>query len=395
MAATTKSYFETNGLVIDMYKPAIDPGVSYDPNGQHMRQVRSPATYQQQLEAIGGYWAMQFTLTDDMIELEGWIPDTLNQHVEVHDAALEVVWEGFVNQISISSGGFSFVKGPLLQIGNEVNLGYSTVDTTTIPPTMGERDFTTYATHVASQTRYGTIYKLLSTGGVPVGQADQLRDSWLAQHSRLRPTKKWSSIGGANPTLTVDCLGYVHRLNYPYRQVAQTLEYDLDDKMADILDYCPDGLFSSANATIATNTFQVIRYENQYRLALPLIKSLLAVGDATDARYLFRVGKGRYVTYEAAPTEVEYIQNRSDAEQKVTTIHGDEVPQWRVQPGKWLLFPDFLVGTDVSQPPEDDPRAMFIESVMYTIPNQLELIGSTTYTIDQKLGQLGLMGVGV
>jgi hypothetical protein len=154
-------------------------------------------------------------------------------------------------------------------------------------------------------------------------------------------------------------------------------------------------LFASTNATIATNTLQVVKYENQYRLALSLIKSMVAMGDATNARYLFKIGKGRHATYEAAPIEVEYIQNLSDPEQKVTTLYGDEVLPWRVQPGKWLLFPDFLVGTDVSQPPADDQRAMFLESVTYTMPLQLELIGSTSYTIDQRLGQLGLMGVGV
>jgi len=390
-----QSTFETKGLIIDLYTPNIDPGTSYEPKGQHIRTVRSPATYQHKIEAMGGYWDMQFSVVGSLAELEAWIPNALNQHVEVHDAALEIVWEGFVDQITINVGGFAFSVGPLAEIGNKVKLGYSTVDTTTTPPTMGERAFTEYANDTESQKLYGTRYKTLSTGGVAEGLAEQIRDTWLAEHALPQPTKKWSTGGSGAPSLTVNCLGYVHKLDYPYRQVTNTGEYDLDDKMADILDASPDGLFTSSNATIATNTLQVVRYENEDRDAWSLIRGMVAMGDTTDARYLFSVGADRYITYGSAPTEVEYLQYLGDTEQRVTTIHGDEVLPWRVQPGRWLLFPDLLVGTDVSQPPADDPRAMFIETVTYTMPRQIELIGSRVYTIDQKLSKLGLMGLGV
>lgn len=344
--------------------------------------------------ALGGYLTCDFTIGANLAMIEDWLQTGLGRHIEVWDDAGVQVWEGYVNQLTINVSGLGITHGPLLQSANRVRLGYSTIDTTTIPPVTGERVFTTAINNTTAQGKYGIISKDLSTGGCSAAAAAQIAAQYLAENAWPPTTKQWSNTGGAL-SLSISCLGYYTRLNYAYNQTVTTGTQNLSDKLISIIASDPNDIVLTTNASIATNTLAVPAYENDDLKAWSLIKSLVAMGDALYNRYLFGVYADRKVVYVAAPSAVEYYQRLSARDQRIETQDGTEVVPWRVQPGKWLLFPDFLVGTTASTYAlRQDPRAMFIESMTYTAPWGLQLSGSKAETLSQRLAQLGLSGIG-
>ena len=139
---------------------------------------------------------------------------------------------------------------------------------------------------------------------------------------------------------------------------------------------------------------QVPAWEDEDRTAWSVVKNVVARGDSSQARWLFGVYAGREAFYEAAPTVVEYQQRLSQARSIVEHVDGDEVYPWKVVPGKWLMFPDFLIGQAAELNLRDDPRAMFIETVKYTMPWTVDLKGGTVDTLSALVAQLGLSGIG-
>jgi hypothetical protein len=177
---------------------------------------------------------------------------------------------------------------------------------------------------------------------------------------------------------------------YPYNDIISTGLGNLSDKIIAILTAQANTILDTTFPRITANTTQVSLYENDNKSSWGLIKSLVALGDVTAARYLFGVYAGFMPVYEAAPATIEYQQQLSDPEQKVATLSGGRVLPWHVLPGKWLLFSDFLIGESEPADLRNDPRAMFIEDVTYTAPWGLAMQGGKVDTFAQKLARKGL-----
>lgn len=390
------SHEQSPALSIGVWEPSFSGGV-YTPEG---RQVYgAPMTgaegWQHSSVALGGYENASFGLNAGQIELEDWL-DALGWHVVAYDPALTVAWEGFVDKVTLTLGPLQLVRGPLLSIANRVKAVYSTIDTTTNPPTLGIRAVTAVANDTDSQDQRGIVEKVLSAGGMRVSEAIQVRDTFLAEHSKPETTQTVSTTA-AEPSVKIECLGYRHWLGvYTYTQTAASGTVALSTKVADVLDADPNSLFSSANADIATNALTVVNYENDDMTAWALVKGLTALGDATDARHTFGVYAGRRAEYAAAPTAYYYAQRLADPAQRVT-LYGDPgqwVKPWQVRPARWLLMSDFLVGKTVPTLLRRDLRAVFIERVTYTAPWGLQVEGGKVTTLRQKLARLGLAGIG-
>jgi len=142
------------------------------------------------------------------------------------------------------------------------------------------------------------------------------------------------------------------------------------------------------------NTLQVPAWEDEDNLAWSVIKGIVARGDTSYNRWLFGVYDNLEAYYYAAPTVAEYQQRLSQPRSRVEHVEGDEVYPWKVRPGKWIIFPDFLTGQAAEVDLRDDPRAMFIESVKYTAPTDLQFRGGDVDSVNALVAQLGLMGVG-
>jgi len=380
---------------VSIWKPTIGAG-TYAPAGTFLETMQDELTaYQHTVQATGGFWQATLTVTANLDRAEDWLSGGLGRHIIVTDDALNVVFEGFVNKVDARVGGFSVTRGPLMDVFNQGVVVYAQADYTTTPPTMGGRYRTAVNNHAASQLLYGVVQKVYSGGGMTDAEALQLRDTFLAEQALPETSKQWSS-GGGELSLTVEVYGYVRWLEQVfYSYTAGTGGYNLSTKLADVLDYEPNNIFASANAAITANTTQVERYEDSDRSCWAIVKSLVAAGDSTYNRYVFTCYAGRFVTYAPAPTTVEYQQLLADPEQRVVTLQGAPVEPWNVLPGKWLFFPDFLVGRvrpDTAL--ANDPRALFIEAVTYTMPRMLQVDGSRWGSIQQRLGLMGLRGVG-
>ena len=398
------SYFQERGFSLSIWQPnitiasAVPNTATYVCQGQHVADlVGEVQAYQHELRALGGFWQASFTLKGNTNDLEDWVERGLNRHVEVYDEAQQMLWEGFVDSVSYSAGPLRAKRGPVSDIRNKLRLVYRLLYTGVVPAEEGAEKRTAWYEDDDSEALYGIQEVILS--GDPCTDADSIqRVQSVLTESAWPNTDNELSTSASEPQVTIDCLGYVHRLNYSYQDLTMVggapYEQDASEKIEYILDYDVAGLFSSANAAITANTVQVPQYENSDTTAWNIIKTVVARGDAAFARWLFGVYTGRKAIYAAAPTDFHYERFLTDPEQRIYTVGGEEVVPWRIEPGKWLLYSDYLAGrVPEGTDPISDPRAQFIETVTYTMPYGLQLRAGASYRMQQVMAAYGLSGV--
>ena len=368
--------------------------------GEFWKRIHHMNEYRHTINADGGYWSARFTMPVRGTDIDMWVQAGLGKHVEVSSSTLDVYWIGFINKISVNYGPVVMSHGPLMDIANRVDLVYSAIDTTTTPPTTGIRLKTGFANDTDSQEKFGIITKVLSTGGVDeenAGEGSRIRDLFLDENKYPSTSNRWSTESTSPGLLTVECLGYIHWLNYAYNNETAGTQ-NASTKISTVLNgtYNPNNSWLPFDTSgIDSNTIQVGAWENEDKIALDVIKKVVAQGDASNNRWLFAV-YGTAAEYKAIPTSIDYLTRLSDPKLKITTTDGGKIEKWNVLPGKWLMFTDFItsyVSNDVDFLRED-PRVMFIESVSFMAPDTLRLTGGTTDTLAQYISRLGLSGVG-
>lgn len=369
----------------------FDPLVKSDNFIENINSTQN--TYRHTINTFGGYWDASFTISDKQEKLENWLSDGLGRHIEVFDEAQNKIWEGFINEIRLGLGGLQVTRGPLLNIGNRVRLMYSTVDTTTSPPIVGIRTTTAISNDTDSQSLFGIINKILSSGGTTSTDADEIVSNYLAEYTQPDTSQSLTNQR-SSLNVQVSCLGYFHWLNYPYNNTT-TGTQNLSTKIEAILGDDPNGFISSDFSKITANTLQVPAFENDNDIAMGLIKGLVSLGDTSDNRHTFGIYSDRIAEYEAIPTDIAYQNRLSDPEQRIETLTGKRVNPWNVLPARWLFIPDFLIGQSIPDNLRDDPRSIFIESVTYTAPWGISIQGGKTDRLSQKLARLGLGGIGI
>lgn len=356
------------------------------------------STYQHEIRAIGGFYSATITANYNQVQIEDWIEYGIGRHIVIHNDALEVIWEGFVNKVSAALGELAFEIGPLLDIGNRVKAVYSTVDYSVEPPVLGKRDVTAIANDTSSQAIYSIVEKVLSTGGSTPVEAEQNRDTFIAENA-YPPTSLDLALGrGTQEQVTLDCLGYWHLLGaFTYTNTGVVGTEDISTKLQNILAQDPNSIFSTDYNRIRENTFQVKQYENDDKTALELVKALNSLGDTSSRRYNIGVYADQQLVYERAPTEYEYVKRIGENEDFKTPT-GAIVEPWNVRSGKWFFVSDFLAGRVPPSTRNDlnrDPRAGYIESAIFTAPRDIRVDGKKLGQLDQALARQGLAGVGV
>jgi len=392
---TTPSSAQALGLSFNAWKPTITPGTSYTLRGAYIPDAFGIVNnYSHELQAVGGYWSAQMQMNASFSQVEDWLFNGLNRHIEVADHALDVIFEEFVNQVSATIGGVTISRGPVMEVSNDVALTYSTVDTSVDPPAVGMRVPTDWAEDSDSQSKYGTLETMLSSGGVTDTEAEQLRDTFLADGVMPRHNQSLTFPPSGESSVSIEVLGYVHRLKkYVYNQTTTGGDTNLSTKLAAVLAAHPDSLYGTGS--IETNTVQVKRWENDNNDAWGIIKTLTEIGDASDNRYTFGIYADATPRYEQVPTTTEYSHGALDPEQGIMSRYGGVLKPWNILPGKWLEFTDFVsMASSPSATLRSNPRMMFIESVIYRTPWNLTLRGGRVDTITQQMARLGLAGIG-
>lgn len=353
------------------------------------------SSYSHELRAIGGFYKAKLTLDENQFQIDEWIERGIGRHIDIYNPELEIIFEGFVNKLSVTIGTLQYSIGPLISIANRIKARYTPVDTTVDPPVRGAQTETATSSNTDSQALYGIIDGVLNVNDANQTEAEQVRDTILNDVSRAFPaTSRKSSLSGGQSSLTLDILGYWHWLGtYIYNNSA-TGQVNLSDKIIAILAAEPNGIFSTNTNEITSNTTQVQDGEDKDKEAITLLKQLNSLGDASFNRYNMGFYQDRKFRYEVAPSEVEYHQ-RITGNEGITTPIGSKVEPWNVKPAKWLFYPDFLVGR---HPPitastlRSDPRAGFIESVKFSLPDTLDINGDKLDESDVLLERIGLKG---
>lgn len=353
-------------------------------------------SYNHNLLADGGYGSATIKFSATISDIEIWFADRLGFDIKVFSPdSMTEIFNGFIDKITVNLGGLASVRGPLSGISNRVNLIYSSVDTTTIPPIVGNRTVVGWEDNQDSQDKFGIMERVLSAGGIPDAIASQVRDTYLDENNLPVVSQSLTLGTGSDVTITLTVQGYKKLFeNYTYTDTTSGTR-TITQRLQDVIGADPSARFSADYAFIETNTTTVLRYENDLRTAIQIIKGDVSKGDSSFNRYIWGVYSRRRFHYEQIPSEIEYYYNLRDPGGFVRNQAYNVVEPWLVLPGKWLLISDWLVGK-VAQGSElkNDPRALFIENVSYTAPYGLSINGSKVRNLPQMLGQLGLSGVG-
>lgn len=340
-------------------------------------------TYTHQTDADGGFKSAAISMPISPQEVGSWIASSLGQHVEVFGQSTIKAWEGYIDSIVINMGFVSFTRGPLVDIGNRITVRYTDF-------TVGQPANTTAQNDTDSQASYGIWHKVVNTGSVSATTADNIRNTYLQEH-KLPESTTTLSAQSTEPTLTLNCQGYINWLSYPYNEVTNTT-YTAREKVLEVLGDSPNTIFSTTYNHIEANTLSVNRLDNDYREALNVIRDIVALGGMSDnTRRLFGVYEDRLCYLQPIPSAIGYTMRASDP-----TIHdvgGKSIDPWDIRPGKWLQVVDFLPGEVSPTDLREDPRNIFIESVIYTAPYDFSINGGKTGTLTQQLSKLGLGGV--
>lgn len=220
------STLESRGLSINVYSP-LWQGKTYI--GALQSEVDA---WRHSIRAKGGYWDASLSIRASWQTATDWLTNGLGRHVELKDEALEIIWEGFVDTVTITSGLLSETVGPMMDMANRVIVTYSELDTSIEPGIPGPRAETDPADDYASQDRYGILENIQSVGAITPDIADQLRDLYLSRHAWPEPQIDISTTD-QEQNIIVGLKGYVHFLDKTrYAQVVEGGFITIEEKIA-------------------------------------------------------------------------------------------------------------------------------------------------------------------
>lgn len=351
------------------------------------------------ISAFGGFDTADFDLIESPAVIHDWICNGLARPVVARDETLSVMWEGFVDSITVTQGGLSIVHGPVTSIANRIYAIYSGVDTSVYPPVIGVRKRTPTINSLKSQQDWGIWPFILSLAGVTDANADRLVDMYMQEHDHPEVSSSFS-FGGNNIQVSIQCKGWHHTLKYPYTDVSVSGTIAVSTRMKGILTAQPNtGWVSLDYGRIQENTTPVKAYEEDDRPAIEHLRGLTAMGDSNNNRWIFGVYEDRKAAYEPVSRIIDYRMNLSDPRSGVLDSSDASIPTWRLRPGKWVFFQDFLAGmgaVDINNL-HLDSRLLQIESVQFDIrvPTEIQFNGGNSSRYETQSARLGLRGTDV
>lgn len=387
-----ESRTQSRGFTVDYYNKVSDGGQWLDSLDVKIQNWRHT------ISSFGGFDTAEFDLVDYPSETNDWIMNGLLRPIVARDETLSVMWEGFVNSITVTQGGLTVIYGPVLGIANRIFAVYSGVDTSVYPPVIGVRKRTPTQNHLESQRIWGIWPEVLSLAGVTDANSDQLVSMYMQEHCHPDVNTSFS-FGGKDVTVSVQCLGWHHTLVYPYTDTTVSGTIPVSTRMKAIISaQINPGWLSTDYSRIQTNSTAIKAYEEDDRPAIEHLRGLTAMGDAALNRWMFGIYEGRQAVYEPISMAVNYKMDLREASQSIYDTSDAVVPAWKIRPGRWLFFQDFLPGLGtVGGDYHHDPRLLMIETVQFDIrvPTEVQFSGGIASKYETKSAQLGLRGTDV
>jgi hypothetical protein len=345
--------------------------------------------------AVGGYLSASCTVVTSLNVIDEWLESGLGRWLTLYDEGGNVCWRGFVEQIDANVGGVRITRGPLSSIANRALSVFSTINNSTIPPTVGVRDRTPIANHTASQALHGVWQKVLSCSGSTMIDATQ-QNAMFLQENAYPETTKTISPGGGGLSMTLTLKGTWYWLGAFIANFIGTPDtLNLSTRLIAILALDPNALFSGDVSNITANTYQVKYQSDDDKPGIKYINELLAPGDTTFNRYTAGFFGNEVFYYVPMPSVLESVYSISDPAQEILYQGGVVIRPWAVQPARWTQISDMMVGRVPDVNMRADIRNIFAETVNYTAPYGLVLNGAKVSMLNQFLAQKGLSGIGV
>jgi hypothetical protein len=371
-----------------------DPGARLRALSGNLVEIMN--SYTHTINLAGGYDSMSIDFSGDTSSVQFWFDNGIGRHIETLSPSGEIIWEGFINSVSVSIGGLSASVGPMLDMANRVYVTYTGTSWTALGVTLGGRQKTTdVADDADSQSLYGIIEEYVSGGTGSETEMNTLRDAHLADRAQPFVTEAAIDLlGGSEPTIRLECVGY-YKLLDKYRYSNNTLtSSNASDKIQDIVAADPSTRFSTDYTDVFTNTLTLFDKEDEQRTGGTIIKEIIAFGDTSDRRYTFGIYEDRKIRYAPIEETAFYEYDVSSSLADVARIDtGAAVSPWDVVPGKWLIINSIATSEKKVGSIGDlraSPSAIFIEEVSFTAPYSLSLRSGPTSTFPQKLARLGL-----
>ena len=349
------------------------------------------------VNAVGWYDSARFRLLGSQNYLEDWFDSRLGSTVVEYGPGGVVRWEGFVSRVSLTVAG-SLLSRSLSDLANKVKVIYSTVDTSTDPPTSGVRAETGWSSDSDSTERWGTKEKILSVGGMKQPDAEELRDLFLEVH-REPVVSRSAGVGtaGSENALDVECSGFFHTLEWLIYDSSTTGKANADVVIKAILTAvrAVNAFLSDDYSQIEANSsVSVKQYYKGQQTCSDILKSIVARGDGADP-WIAGVVKDRVFRYRPAETEVGLLRELSDPGQRFFAVTGAVVGAWEVEPDMFLKTRDALAGRATPTDLALDPRVAYLDSVSFSMPDAVRWSGRGDKRLETFLAAHGLAGVGV
>jgi len=389
---------------VNVYKPLpitlFNPLVSIGLNPIIAQLQDKVSTLQFKSKAFGGYDTATIAFNTNQIDLESW-SSGLARHIEIYDNALNIMWEGFINIISMTIGQRQLRVGPLLDVGNTVRVTYTPKDFSVSPPATGSEILTSSASNIDSQALYGTIEKIIAgEGDATETEAENRRTSWL--NSAAGP---WPAVskpdtpfggGGGPPSVSLECLGYWHWLDtyYPIDTNSGTRTKTL--KIQDILGAVPNSIFSIDYSQIVSNSDTVQRFNNGRVTALELMKNVNS-GGISGSQSVMGFSSGRRFYYRTIPNKIAYYRQEI-GNTGIINQANIRLNPWEIKSDNWMLDTDFFVGKTLPKTLSElqaDLRATYVQEITFDAPYSISVNGVKLDDWSLYLEQKGLVSGGI
>lgn len=399
------SAYRNYSITVNLHNPLIMGGAS-------IRSIEKELnSYSHTISAAGGFTSASITINISPDEIDDWITYGLGRHIVSYGSGGEVVWEGFVDNISINLGNDTIERGRLTEICNRCMATYTpvTTDPDTADPVSGTTTSTVVADDILSIKKYGIWEQIISGGSIAgvgdnveeelldiLAKADYMRDLYLSEYKNPE-TSHNPIIGidsGGSITLTLDCKGYIEWLKYVYNYTPENVlqeSIEIYNKIIAVIDEDPNNIISRLQSFISYNPLLINAIEDKDRDALTIINEAVSIGDINNNRWIFGIYEDRVPYYNKISSSIDYLYYTSSKIQKIVSLDNSEVLPWNVRPGKLLFLADAIVGDipDLSDP-RSDPRTMLIEEINYTAPDTVNISGKKIKNFEQLQASQGL-----
>lgn len=349
--------------------------------GSNITFSREITSYNSTKSASIGYDAASMSLLiryTDMLDLAQWlIGKELFVYIET-----SLIWSGIVNEISMSVGQENITLGPYLDICNKVLVRYT--DYTT-----GVPGVTTYANDTTSQSRYGTLIKILNGSSISSTNAEKIRDKYLLENSYPKVNKSVGASAGTR-SFNISCVGHYHLLNTYVYNTTSGGTVTLSTKITNVLSANPNNVFLNDYTSIESNSLTVSSIENTDRLGVDIIKELVSLGDDTTNNKTFFYINGRRAYYKTLDYTTQYYLDVSSRSNLLTNFNNYEISPWDIEPG---YFVELVGNIGYQSNVYHNTRLSLIDSVTYTYPYSFQISSGDSGTLSQQLAKLGISGL--